>query len=194
MTARTPPRIAVGLIQLSHGSPALPPDGTRPEAIAPATAPMQNGTSTDESANAAPKLRWSRVRNTTLRNAKLEPRSTIPSAAKVRGTNRVSMMDANVVANAVQSTTRQKINHTWFASQTGPIEWSMSARGRSPRLAPPASRSQKPAPKSAPPKIAYAVTPKNSTTATASAQLTGLGPGPSAAPPVGSVRTGRRSR
>ena len=47
-----------------------------------------------------------------------------------------------------------KINHTWFASHTGPIEWSMTSRGRFPRCAPPAVRSQKPAPKSAPPKIA----------------------------------------
>ena len=46
---------------------------------------MQYGTSTDDSANAAPKLRWSRVRNTALRNAKLEPRSTMPSAASVSG-------------------------------------------------------------------------------------------------------------
>ena len=42
-TASTPPRIDVGLTQLDHGSPALPPAGTRPEAIAPATAPMQYG-------------------------------------------------------------------------------------------------------------------------------------------------------
>ena len=55
--ASTPPSTAVGLTQLDHGSPALPPAGTWPDAIAPATAPMQYGTSTDEIANAAPKLR-----------------------------------------------------------------------------------------------------------------------------------------
>ena len=33
----------------------------------------------------------------------------------------------------------------------------MTSRGRSPRFVPPATRSQKPAPKSAPPKIAYMV-------------------------------------
>ena len=71
----------MGLIQLDHGSPALPPAGTRPDAIAPATAPMQYGTSTDDDANAAPKLRWLDVRVTSLRNAKLEPRNTMPSAA-----------------------------------------------------------------------------------------------------------------
>src|SRR6478735_1265967 len=150
-TARTPPRIDVGLTQLSHGSPARPPDGTRPDAIAPATAPMQYGTSTDDAAKAAPKLRRSRVVNTALRNAKLAPRITIPNAAIVSGTNRVSMIDANASANAVHSTTRQKISQTWLASQTGPIEWSTSARGRAPRSAPPAVRSQNPAPKSAPP-------------------------------------------
>src|SRR3954469_25347664 len=96
----------VALSQLSHGSPAVPPAGTRPDAIAPATAPIQNGTSTDDAANAAPKLRRSRVVNTDLRNAKLEPRITIPNAAIVNGTKSVSMIDANVSANAVQSTTR----------------------------------------------------------------------------------------
>ena len=91
----------------------------------------------------------------------------MPSAASVSGTNSVSVIDANASENPVQSTTRQKMSQTWFASQTGPIEWSISARGRSPRRAPPATRSQNPAPKSAPPNSAYAVTPKNSTTATA---------------------------
>jgi len=57
VTARTPPRIDVGLIQLVQGSPASPPAGTRPDAMAPATVPMKNGTSTDEMAKAAPKLR-----------------------------------------------------------------------------------------------------------------------------------------
>ena len=84
----------MGLTQLLQGSPALPPEGTRPEAMLPTTAPRQYGTSTDESANAAPKLRWSRVRKTALRNAKLAPRSTMPSAARVSGTNRVSMIEA----------------------------------------------------------------------------------------------------
>ena len=51
----------------------------------------------------------------------------MPSAARVSGTNRVSVIDANASENAVQSTTRQKISQTWLASQTGPIEWSMSA-------------------------------------------------------------------
>src|SRR6478672_10895764 len=100
-TASRPPTMDVGLIQLDHGSPALPPEGTRSDAIAPATAPMQNGTSTDDIANAAPKLRRSQVVNTDLRNAKLAPRITMPNAASVNGTKRVRVIDANVSANAV---------------------------------------------------------------------------------------------
>ncbi len=72
----------------------MPPDGTRPEAMPPTTAPRKYGTSTDESAKAAPKLRRSRVRNTDLRNAKDAPRSTMPKAARVSGTNRVSVIEA----------------------------------------------------------------------------------------------------
>src|SRR5215208_3114349 len=56
-TASSPPRIEVGLSQLDQWSPATPPGGTRPDATAPATAPKQNGTKTDDVANAAPKLR-----------------------------------------------------------------------------------------------------------------------------------------
>ena len=84
----------MGLTQLDQGSPASPPAGTRPEATAPATAPKQYGTRTEAEANAAPKLRWSRVRMTTLRNAKLAPRRTMPSAARVKGTKSVSMIEA----------------------------------------------------------------------------------------------------
>jgi len=78
----------------------------------------------------------------------------MPSAASVSGTKSVSMMEANASENAVHSTTNEKMSHTWLASHTGPIEWSMTARGRVPRWAPPATRSQKPAPKSAPPNTA----------------------------------------
>ena len=55
------------------------------------------------------------------------------------------------IENAVQSTTSTKISQTWLASHTGAIECSISVRCRAPRLVPPASRSQIPAPKSAPP-------------------------------------------
>ena len=48
----------------------------------------------DETAKAAPKLRRSRVRNTALRNAKPAPRSTMPRAASVNGTNMVRVIEA----------------------------------------------------------------------------------------------------
>jgi hypothetical protein len=111
-TASTPPRIDVGFTQLDHRSPAFPPAGTRPDAMAPAMAPMQYGTSTDDEANAAPKLRRSRVRKTVLRNAKLDPRSTIPTAARESGTKSVSVIDAYASGNPVQSTTKMKISQT----------------------------------------------------------------------------------
>ena len=60
----------------------------------PTTVPREYGTSTEESAKAAPKLRLSRVRNTALRNAKDAPRSTMPRAASVSGTKRVSVIEA----------------------------------------------------------------------------------------------------
>ena len=56
-----------------------------------------------------------------MRNAKLEPRSTMPSAAIVSGTNSVSVIDAYASGKQVHSTTNVKMSQTWFASQTGPI-------------------------------------------------------------------------
>src|ERR1044072_2482276 len=98
--------------------------------MAPATAPMQYGTRIDEDAKAAPKFRRDDVRCTSLRNAKLEPRRTMPSAARLRGTKRVSVIEANAAENAVHRTTSVKISHTWLASQTGPIDAWMSCLGR----------------------------------------------------------------
>ena len=100
------------MIQLFHGSPATPPAGIRPEAIAPTTAPMQYGTSTEDEANAAPKFRFQLVRVTALRNANPEPRSTMPSAAIVSGTKTVSVIDAYASGKHVQSTTQVKISQT----------------------------------------------------------------------------------
>ncbi len=82
------------MTQLSTGSPAFPPDGTRPEAMAPTTVPRKYGTSTDESAKTAPKLRRCPVRNTDLRKANDAPRRTMPNAARVSGTNSVSVIEA----------------------------------------------------------------------------------------------------
>ena len=94
------------------------------------------------------------MRVTALRNANPEPRSTIPSAAIVSGTKTVNVIDAYASGKHVQSTTQVKISQTWFASHTGPIACSITERGRAPRSAPPAIRSQNPAPKSAPPNTA----------------------------------------
>ena len=143
-----------GLSQLVTSSPWALPTGTRPDAIAPTTVPMKNGVSSEE----IPNRRCAATRPRSLRavpwNAKPAPRSTIPSAARLSGMNSVEKMAANASENAVQSTTSTKISHTWFASQTGPIAQPTSSRGRLPRSPPPATRLQKPAPKSAPPKTA----------------------------------------
>ena len=58
---------------------------------------MQNGTSTEEIANAPPKIRRKRSVVTDLRNAKLAPRRTMPRAAMVSGTNMVSQIEAYAV-------------------------------------------------------------------------------------------------
>src|SRR6202046_4687500 len=59
--------------------------GTRPEAIAPITVPMKNGTMSEEKAKAAPNRRCQRSVSTSLRKAKPAPRSTIPKAASHSG-------------------------------------------------------------------------------------------------------------
>ena len=136
------------------GSPFALPTGTRPEAIAPTTVPMKNGVSSDES----PNRRSASSRPASLRavvwKANPAPRSTIPSAARLSGMNSVDKIDPKASGNAVHSTTRTKISQTWLASQTGPIAQSIRSRGRLPRSPPPATRAQKPAPKSAPPNTA----------------------------------------
>ena len=64
------------------------------------------------------------------------------------------MTEPNAFGKDVQKTTRMKMSQTWLASQTGLIELLILPRSRAPRSAPPAVRSQKPAPKSAPPSTA----------------------------------------
>ncbi len=49
---------------------------------------------------------------TPLRNAKLAPRMTMPSAAMVNGTNSVSVIDAYASGNDVHKITKMKINQT----------------------------------------------------------------------------------
>ena len=147
------------LSQLVTASPAALPTGTRPPAIAPTTVPRKNGVSTDDAPKTTVARARPRARRAVCWNAKPAPRSTIPNAARLSGMNSVEKIDSNADGKPVHRTTRTKISHTWFASHTGPIAQSINSRGRRPRSPPPASRLQSPAPKSAPPKIAYIVTP-----------------------------------
>jgi hypothetical protein len=105
----------------------------------------------EDSANDAPRKRRMPRVVTLLRNANAAPRAIMPNAARVSGMYRVVTTAANAPENAVQSTTSTKMSQTWLASHTGPSECSMRSRRRAPRRVPPASRSQIPAPKSAPP-------------------------------------------
>ena len=98
-TAITPPKNDVGVSQDDHRSPR-PCAGTRPEAIAPATAPRKNGVTTEEAAKTTPKNRARPRVSEYLRNAKLEPRSTIPSSAKSIGRISVDIAEANDSGNA----------------------------------------------------------------------------------------------
>ncbi len=70
----------------------------------------------------------------------------MPMAARARG----SHIEENTVwkntGNPVHMMIRTKMSQTLLTSQTGAMAWSMSHRGRFPRSAPPAVRSQKPAP------------------------------------------------
>ena len=116
-------------------SPAAFPTGTRPPAIAPTTVPMKKGVRIE----LTPKSSWAasrpRARRAVWWNAKPEPRSTIPSAARLSGMNSVEKIASNAGEKPVQRTTRTKISQTWLASQTGPIAESISSRGRRPLAA-----------------------------------------------------------
>ena len=115
---------------------------------------MKNGVSTDASPKSVTASARPPARRAVCWNAKPAPRSTIPSAARLSGMNRVEKIASKAVGKPVQSTTMTKISQTWLASQTGPSAQSISSRGRRPRSPPPASRLQRPAPKSAPAKTA----------------------------------------
>jgi hypothetical protein len=78
----------------------------------------------------------------------------IPTDARNIGIASVVISEPKATGNAVQTITSTKISQTWLASQTGLIErWTMP-RTWPPRSSPPAVRSQKPPPKSAPPSTA----------------------------------------
>ena len=78
----------------------------------------------------------------------------IPIAARNSGIDSVEKIEPKATGNAVHMITSTKISQTWLASQTGLIERCTIPRIRPPRRAPPAVRSQKPAPKSALPSTA----------------------------------------
>ena len=115
---------------------------------------MKNGVSSEEKANTAPRARCRLSRETSLRNAKPAPRSTIPSTASQIGSAAAVITAANASGKAVQKMTRAKMSQTWLASHTGVIDSSISRRGARPRRSPPATRSHSPPPKSAPPSVA----------------------------------------
>src|SRR6201987_307653 len=75
------------------------------------------------------------------------------------GTARVEGIDPNAVGYAVQKTVSTKINQTWLASQTGPIDSCAPSRIRSACGPRPAKSCQKPAPKSAPANTVYSASP-----------------------------------
>ena len=84
----------MGLIQLVHGSPATPPAGYPARRDRTGDRAQAVGDQHRRRGEGGAEVAAVRVRNTVLRNAKLEPRSTMPNAAKVSGTNRVSVMEA----------------------------------------------------------------------------------------------------
>ena len=120
--------------------------------MAPAAVPRKNGTNTDDSAKVAPSARASAIVAAWPLSAKAPPRRTMPRAARNSGNASVEVIEPNASGNAVHSITSTNISQTWLASQTGDIARLIIARTGAPRSAPPAVRSQKPAPKSAPPR------------------------------------------
>lgn len=179
------PSIEVGLTHAPTRSPLARPGGTRPDATAPATVPRKNGVSTDDSAKAAPNRRCCHSSVLLLRNANAAPLPMIPKAASVRGMYSVDITAAKTAGKPVHSITSTKISQTWLASQTGPSECSMSRRWGMPARLPPASRSHRPPPKSAPPSSAYRIRPSHMTPSRTCAGSIRASPVPAARPPAG---------
>ena len=157
--------------------------------MAPTTVPMKNGVSSEEKAKVAPAARCWGSRDSSSRKANPAPRSTIPARASHSGSAAVVITAANACGNAVQKMTRSKISQTWLASHTGVIDSSINARGARPRRSPPASRSHRPPPKSAPPSTAYKVTEASRIPPTAAAAITAL---PSPRPDHAALTAARR--
>ena len=126
-----------GFSQLDTASPAALPTGTRPPAMAPTTVPMKNGVSSDATLEEPLGTPPGPVtRRAVLWKANPDPRSTMPSAARLSGMNSVEKIASNAEEKPVQRTTSTKISQTWLASQTGPIAQSMSSRAAPAALAP----------------------------------------------------------
>ena len=74
--------------------------------MAPATVPRKNGVRTDDVAKTTPNSRaWPSV-SAYLRNAKLAPRSTIPSSARSSGSTSVDIAAAKASGKPVHQITR----------------------------------------------------------------------------------------
>ena len=135
MTASTPPRIEVGLIQLVPRIAGHAARGHPTRRDGPGDRAQAEGHEHRRRRERGPEVALARrARRPPCGTRSSSPRNTIPSAAIDSGTNSVSVIDANASAKAVHSTTRQKISQTWFASHTGPIEWLITARGALPAL------------------------------------------------------------
>ena len=149
-----PTRSDVGFSQLVHGSPAALPAGTRPLAIAPPAAPRKNGVTTDEIAKTAFAARARSARSATGRKAKAAPRRTIPSAASAQWheQRRHDRGERRRERGPEDDEVEDQPGVVRLPDRSDRVGDERARRG--PASAPPAARSQNPAPKSAPPKTA----------------------------------------
>ena len=181
-----------------HGSPALPPAGTRPEAMPPTTAPRQKGTSTDEIGEGGAEV--AAVAGAEDRLAEREAGAAEHDAERGKG-------QRDEEGQGDRGVRLREAGPQHHEDEDQPDVVGLPHRcdrvvddlaGPLPALGPPATRSQKPAPKSAPPKTAYIVTAANRMTAA----VVAITAAPSARPPASSrrrrsarwARTARRPR
>ena len=154
---RTPGRRArrrgstVGFTQLVITSPARSPAGTRPDATPPTTAPRKNGVTSEDNANAAPKNRRMPRRGDAL--AERERRAAGDHAER-------GQRERDVERRCHRGERRREAGPQHHEHEDQPDVVGLPDRadrvldqrraGGAPRRVPPASRSQMPAPKSAP--------------------------------------------
>ena len=89
-----------GLTQLVTTSPVALPTGTRPPATAPTTVPRKNGVSTEAAPKTVVASARPRGRRAVCWNAKPDPRSTIPNAARLSGMKSVEKIASNADGEA----------------------------------------------------------------------------------------------